>query len=353
MEKVQKCPSLRRSVEVLILAVFGIAFGATPSPAQSYVDIDSLVKVKYDGEVAKTIQLEASLTYGFAYRVPIQIEVTEGVEISSLHGSSICNCVSFSIKNGHVMDTKAPGKGFLLIRPKSEDLFQVIDIMGTRAGEVDPHLIAKIKVACEVFHPIKISPEIIEVKNHRLLTTDLKVEAAQDVSILDVQIADSNSILDVTFDPKTQRVSISDRELPVGIDSGQIIFQFNLSLKGVKTQYDSIVAYESKKPLRLVPKTLTFRNLDKKCEARFVIIGFSLSQREAPTLLVEQESGSGNWTLIEANVRIDNFGFGKAVGKLSIEQDSIDFEKDKIAKLRFRNEDWSLVLEDVRAVLVR
>jgi hypothetical protein len=335
------------------MVVVAIAFNATNSIAQTYIDIESPIKVRYDGEDAKTVQLEASLVYGFAYRVPLQIAVSDGVDVSSLHGSTICNCVSFDIKNGHVMDPKAPGKGFLLIRPKAEDLFQVIDILGTRAGEVDPVLVAKIKLACEVFHPLKVSPAIIEVKNGRLTATDILVEPTDEVTILDAQIMDSNLLLDFEYDAKTRRVSVVDRELPQGTDSGQIALRFHLLLMGKKTYYESIVTYEPRKPLRLIPKTLTFREADKKFEARFVVLGLSLSQIEAPRFLVEQEKESGKWTLIDADVHIDTIAFGKAVGKLSIERNSIDFEKDKMPRFRLRNEDSSLVLEDVRAVLVR
>ena len=317
------------------------------------MDINSPIKVRYDGEVGKTVQLEASLLYGFAYRVPLQIAVSEGVDVSSLHGSTICSCVAFSIKNSHVMDPKAPGNGFLLIRPKSEDLFQVIDIMGTRAGEVDPVLIAKIKLACEVFQPLKISPSIIEVKDRRLSATELQVEATDEVIISDAQIADSNSLLDFDFDTKTQMVSITDREFPRGTDSGQITLRFDLSFMGQKTQYETIVAYEPRKSLRLFPKTLTFRGREKKYEALFVITGFSLSQSAAPRFILEQEGESGNWTLVDAEVQIDTFGFGKVVGKLLVDQDSINFQKDQMPRFRFRNEDLSLVLEDVRAVLAR
>jgi hypothetical protein len=337
--------------------LYSLAFvwlAGSQSIAQTYIDIDSaIVKVEYDGKVAKTVKLEASLVYGFAYSVPMQIAVAEGVELSSLHGSSICNCVSFSIKNGHVMNPDAPGKGFLLIRPKSEDLYQAIDIMGTRAGEVEPVLVAKIKLSCEVYHPVRVSPAIIEVRDGRLLTTELRVEPTEGVTISDVQIVDSNSLLDFAFDAKSQRVSIAEHELPKGTDAGQIALRFNLLFMGQKKQHEAIVAYEPRKPLRLIPKTLTFREVDKKYEAQFVVIGFSLSQSEAPRFLIEQENELGHWNLIDADVRISSFGFGKAVGKLSVEQNSVEFEKDKLLKFRFRSEDESFVLEDIRAVLVR
>ncbi len=323
------------------------------SIAQTYIDIDTPVNVLFDGQDAKTVQLEASLLYGFAYRVPLKIAVSEGVDVSSLHGSTICNCVSFTIKNGHVKKPDAPGRGFLLIKPKSEDLYQVIDIMGTRAGEVDPVLIAKIKLACEVFQPLRVTPAIIEVKERRLMTTEIQVEPTDEVTILETQIADTSSQLNFNFDTKTQIVSVIDRELPEGAETGQIALRFNLLFRGQKKQYESIVAYEPKKPLRLIPKMLTFRDIENKFEARFVITGFSLSQNEAPRFVLEQEKEPSNWALIDADVQIDTFGFGKAVGKLLVKREFIDFQKEPTLRFRLRSEDKSLVLDDIRAVLVR
>ncbi len=339
--------------KVAWLAIIWVVLATSRSFAQSYIDIDSPIGIKYDGNASKTIQLEASLVYGFAYRVPLNITVSEGVDVSSLHGSTICNCVSFSIKNGRVMDPKAPAKGFLLIKPKSEDLFQVIDIMGTRAGEVDPVLIAKINLACEVYHPMKLSPAMIEVKDGRLSATDVRVELADEVKILDVQLLDSNSLRNFDFDRKTQRVVVVNKELPQDTDSGQLVLRFNLSLMGQNALYETVVPYEPRKPLRLIPSTLTIRKVDDRYEARFVIVGFSVSQKDPPLLSLEKQIENGNWTLVDADIRVETFASGKVVGKISVAPKSIDFENDKTPKLRLRNEDESVVLEDVRAVLAR
>lgn len=329
------------------------AFQANHVMAQAFIDIDSPIEVRYDGVTAKTLQLEALLVYGFAYKVPVKISVAENLQVSNLHGSTICNCISLSIKNDHVLDSKTPTDGYLLIRPKSEDLFQDIDIMGTRQGEVDPILIAKIKLACEVFQPIRVMPEVIEVKDRRLLKTDIRVELADGLAVLDSQVVDSNSLLKFELDKKTQQVSISDLELPRSAESGLITLRFKISLMGQETLHDSIVAYEPTKPLRLIPKTLTFREVDSTYQTRFVIIGFSSAQSEMPRFFLEQETELGTWDLIQADFHIESFGFGKAVTKLSVDPKSIDLLKDKMPRFRLRNEDKSLVLEDIRAVLVR
>ena len=78
---------------------------------QTVIDLDSKVEIQFDGTSEDVVNIEASLIDGFAYRLPVELKVGEGVKRDDLVGKTICQCASLQFDLKRIFDSKEVVKG--------------------------------------------------------------------------------------------------------------------------------------------------------------------------------------------------------------------------------------------------
>ena len=320
---------------------------------QSVIDFDEKVEVQFDGKLEADLSLEASLIDGFTYRFPVELSVADGVVLDELTSKTVCQCASIQFEKKSIGATKGIVKGQLLLRPKSIDLHQTLDVVGLRPGELDPVRIGRINVNCKVFSPLRLVPSVVEVKENRFPNSIVDVKLSKGVEVVDAKILDSNGVITGVFKRDESQFLLEFGEAPLKDDQGELLCEMVMSFKGKKATYTANIPYAPKSAIRVIPAIVVFRKTGAGYLGRLAVVGFGPSEKEKPSLALDSLSGENVWQSSDQEFLIDHFAFGKAFGRLVLPDNQLVVTTDMRTRLRLRDKLTGVVLVEFDGVLSR
>lgn len=321
--------------------------------AQDAIDLGAKAVMLFDGENEAELNIETKLIDGFTYRIPFELRFKEDIALSDLQGETVCQCASLQFEATATRDQSSVAMGNIFLRPQAVDLVQTLRAFGNRSGDVEAVKIGRINVNCKVYSPVRFTPSLIEVVNHRFPVDTIELHVSNGVDVVDVSMSDSNAQIESKYENGSSLFRLKLNDSPLKEDQGELIAEFSIKYRGTVRKHTASIPYASKSSVRVVPSVVTFRQREKVFIGRLVVMGFGPSETTGPTLLLEKQVEAGDWEQTNVVFEMDQFGFGKAIGRLALPLDQSVIESGTRSKLRLVDKETRSVAAEFEAVLVR
>ena len=320
--------------------------------AQAVIDLEVKATIRFDGKSESELRVEAALIDGFTYRIPVELTVSDGVKLNDLNGKTICQCASLQFDKKSIAGQNEVVTGQILLRPKSSDLVQILDAYGTTPGELDPVIIGRVKLNCKTYSPVRLTPSVVEVTNKRFPHSSIELHVSKGVEIVEAKMSDSNSTIKAVFDHDKNLFQL-DAGDSLTDPEGELVADFVFTYKGKKANYVARVPYAPKPAVRVVPSTVTFRaHVTDGYVGRLIVIGFGPSETDKPTLMLEKLA-NGVWEKTNIEFEIDQFRFGRAIGRFVLPSNQTLVDSDERVRMRLVDKGTNITFVELGGVLVK
>ena len=338
----------RNLLRPVFLSFFWISLFASSHESVVYgqgaITLESNLKVELNATKPRTIELTATLIDGFTYRIPFESTSNEESDFLNLHGQTICQCASIQFDRESISSNETLS-GVVLLKPKSADLAQTIDIYGTPRGEADPSVICVVRVKCKVFSPVKLIPSVVEIKEGRFPFEFIEVKSSAGVVINSASLSDSNNQVLGNFDFERTGFELSNTEFSHANIDGELTARFQFTFRDRVGEFSARLPYASKAPIRVIPKNVAIQKNDGQHVGRCILLGFSPGDQVSPMIHVELLENDA-WRKTDGQCRVDEFAFGRAMLHVSFsDSDRESIEKNR-SKLRFVDSESEQVLAE-------
>jgi hypothetical protein len=294
--------------------------------------VSAELKLSRIGEV---LGIHAEIIDGFSYRFPFSISTdSDQIELNSLTGESICNCVQVRFEKG-LLSRNSTASGYVFLRPKSGQLVEGVKIRGFRSDGFDPlagesdNVALVFALMVKVISPVELSERHLLVEDGKLQKTEVKLKVAEGVSIKSLSGSTSETGLQVATNSNFSDLTFIETK---PLTEGRIFLDFELEKQGVIGKSSQEIVYGERLKTRIVPSILFFDKHQDKPQQKCLVVGPELLAGNVADLALEilvRQPNRPEWGPCSIKPELatkDVINADKAILRLTIE-DKVDLEK--------------------------